>query len=170
MKWVYYDYMGKSNPVCKDVGEILRIVPNLPAVQYTYSNILEIETDSGLFSCDTKYKIMLYGGYCVFEPIRGENVEPEFIDLTGIRQGDIVDVKPNEVYQIKSSFLTPITTDPRVLCIMHRSHALKGEALQEFCKHIPTRDEAVAYLRSINAQTDCLPWCAVVQKINNERD
>ena len=174
MKWVYYDYMGKDNPVCEDVGEIQRIFPNLPAAPYTYSRITEIETDVGLFGCDTKYKIMLYGGYCFFEPIRGKNgkTKQKTIDLAGIKHGEEVDLDMEALYLMNGAGLTPITTDPRILCIMHRAHGLNDpeKQLPELCKRIPTRDEAVAYLRAIGAQMECLPECAVKQKLNNERN
>lgn len=171
MKWVYYDYMGKMNPVCEDAGKILRIVPNFPKVQGTFSNIQEIETDVGRFGCDTRYSTLLYGGYCFFEPIHGDGEQTEFVDLTGIKHGETVDVKTRGLYLIDGFGLMPITTDPRILCIMHRAHDLNNpteKELFDFCKHIPDRKEAVAYLRSIHAETDCLPECAIQQKLNSE--
>lgn len=169
MKWVYYDYMGNLNPVCEDAGKILNIVPNLPAAPYTYSNILEIDTDGGRFGCDTKFPSVKYGGFTAFFPIRADNAKKlELVNLAGIRHGDTVDVKPNCVYFLGSSGLSPITTDPRVLFIMHRAHGLKPDDLPDFCKRIPTKAEAIAYLRSIHAQMECLPMSAVEQQLNEK--
>ena len=54
-------------------------------------------------------------------------------------------------------------------CEYDTDYPLKTEKeLFDFCKHIPDRKEAVAYLRSIHAETDCLPECAIQQKLNSE--
>ncbi|MBR3506176.1 MAG: hypothetical protein IKO02_03915 [Lentisphaeria bacterium] len=173
MEWVYYDYMGDMNPVCKDVGTIKRIIPNYPGVQYTYSNILEIETDKGRFSCDTKFDIVRLGGFCIFE-LNGDLSQPlKFIKLDEIKHGDIVELHQNDVLQIGGYSLTPITTDPRVLCIMHRAHddlPLNPTKAQfnKFCKHIPDMEEAIDYLTRKRAQMDCRPMAEVSRLLSEE--
>ena len=170
MKWVYYDYMGIYNPVCEDAGEILKIIPNIPTAPYTNSNISEIETDVGAFGCDTKFDIVRVGGFCLFGLINAPDDGLIFRDLAGIKHGDTVKLEKNVVLMYGANTLVPITTDPRILCIMHRAHGLKDDALPEFCKRIPTRDEAVAYLRAIGAQMECLPMVAVKDILNKERN
>ena len=169
MKWVYYDYMGNYNPVCEDAGEILKIIPNTPPAPYTNSNISEIETPVGAFGCDTKFDIVRVGGFCLFGLINDPDKNLIFVDIVGVKHGQTVRVTKNDVLMYGENTLTPITTDPRILCIMHRAHGLKDDALPEFCKRIPTRDEAVAYLRSIGAQMECLPMVAVKDILNKER-
>ncbi len=172
--WKYYERMERQNPVCEDAGAILRIIPNFPPVQYTYSHILEIETEDGRFACDTKYPFVKYGGYCAFCPLGENPKEPdEFVQLRGIKDGETVDVRPGRAYLIGSDFLNPITTDPRILCIMHRAHHKLGahpteKQILEFCKHIPDRKEAVAYLKTIHAQMTCLPEDDMYKKIESE--
>lgn len=175
MNWVYYDYMGTMNPVCKDVGRIIRIVPNYPAVQGTYSQINEIETDEGRFGCDMKFSIVRIGGFCSFDPIRDPNAAINFISLDGIKHGDTVDLHANNVLMVDGSSLSPITTDPRVLCIIHRAHdelpmEPTEEQFKEFCRHIPDKEEAIEYLKRKDAYKDCIPWSAVKYIFNKERN
>ena len=161
MKCVYRERMGRYNPVCENVGGILRIIPNYPAAQETYSNILEIETDEFVFGCDTKFKIVKYGGFCFFHPHGDLKEKTKFVQMQTI-DGNIVDIKPRTVYLAGHVAFEPITTDPRVLCIMHRAHnelpINPTEAqIKAFCAHIPTLDEATAYLKKIGALTACVP-------------
>ena len=172
MKWVYYDYMGNMNPVCKDVGTIKRIIPN-PGEQYTYSKILEIETDEGMFGCDTKFDIVRLGGFCTFELIGDTDAEIHFINLDGIRHGEIINLRPNDSLIHKGRSLTPITTDPRVLCIMHRAHDdlplnPTEDQLKTFCEHIPDREESIDYLKRKGAKMDCIPMMAVEYNLRKE--
>ena len=172
MKWVYYDYMGTMNPVCEDVGRIKRIIPN-PGEQYTYSNILEIETDEGTFGCDTKFDIVRFGGFCVFEQNGNLRLPLNHIRLDGIRHGNTVTVNQNDVFMLGDRSLTPITTDPRVLCIMHRAHdelplEPTKEQFKTFCRHIPDREEAIDYLTRKRAQMDCRPMETVIRLLSQE--
>ena len=172
MKWDYYDYMRNMNPVCKDVGTIKRIIPN-PGEQYTYSKILEIETDEGTFGCDMKFDIVRLGGFCVFERNGDLRLPLNHIRLDGIRHGDMVTVNQNDVLTLGKMSLTPITTDPRVLCIMHRAHddlPLEPTKAQfkKFCKHIPDMEEAIDYLTRKRAQMDCRSMETVMQLLSRE--
>ena len=160
MKCVYRKRMGDFNPVCENVGVIRKIIPNYPPMRDTFSNILKIETEEFPFWCDTKYFYVKNGGYCKFHPQRDSNEETKFINLYGLHDGDTIDVKPNAVYFNRQEYMSPITTDPRVLCIMHKSNDLTlhpTEAqLIALCEHIPTWDEATAYLKKIGALMDCV--------------
>ena len=173
MEWIYYDYMGSMNPVCRDVGTILKIIPNYPGVQYTNSKILEIETEAGVFGCDTKYDIVRLGGFCIFELIGEPDAGISFVDLDGIRHGGIVNLRKNDVFMLGSCSLTPITTDPRILCIMHRAHddlPLEPTKAQfkRFCEYIPDWEEAFDYLARKRAQTDCRPMETVKRLLIQE--
>ena len=165
--------MGTMSPVCVDAGRIIRIVPNYPAAQCTYSRISEIETDEGRFGCDMKFSIVRIGGFCSFTPIGNPDAAINFINLDGIRHGDSVDLHANEVLMIDEHSLSPITTDPRVLYIMHRAHdelpmEPTEEQFKEFCRHIPDREEAIEYLKRKDAYKDCIPWSAVKYIFNKE--
>ena len=173
MKGVYVDYMGRFNPVFEDVGNILKIIPNYPAAPYTYSHVLEIETDEGVFGCDTKFDIVRLGGFCQFERNGDMRLPIEYIKLD-VRHGDTVTVNQNEVLMLDGVTLEPITTDPRILCILHRAHNdLPAEPTEEqfkiFCARIPTKQEAVEYLKARGAQMECLPWSAITAKLEQER-
>ena len=178
MKGYYKEGMGWYNPVIRDVGKILKIIPNYPAAQETYSNVLEIETDGGLFSVDMKYPILKAGGFCVFEPLEkdadyeNDDIEYQFVSVYP-EDGDEIDVKPNVAYLYGGdTHLIPITTDPRILCIMHRAHELPANPteaqIKAFCKHIPTLDEATAYLKKIGALTDCVPRDEMYKNMERE--
>jgi hypothetical protein len=174
MKWVFVDYMGRFNPVCEDVGKILKIKPNYPAAPYTYSHVLEIETDEGVFGCDTKFDIVRLGGFCLFEQNGEMRLPLKYVKLDRIKHGDTVTLNQNDVLMLGNETLTPITTDPRVLCIMHRAHNdLPAEPTEEqfkqFCERIPTKKEAVEYLKARGAQMECLPWSAITAKLEQER-
>lgn len=175
MKWVFVDYMGRFNPVCEDVGKILKIKPNYPAAPYTYSHVLEIETDKGVFGCDTKFDIVRLGGFCLFEQNGEMRLPLKYVKLDRIKHGDTVQLNQNDVPMLGPFTLTPITTDPRVLCIMHRAHNdLPAEPTEEqfkqFCERIPTKKEAVEYLKARGAQMECLPWSAITAKLEKERN
>ncbi len=160
MKCVYRERMGMFNPICENVGEIRKIIPNYPAAQETYSHINEIETDEFVFGCDTKYRFVKHGGFCRFHPLDRKEAKTKFVQMPTI-DGGIIDVKPHTLYLDGHDAFTPITTDPRVLCIMHRANDLPlhpTEAqIKAFCAHIPTWDEATAYLKKIGALMDCVP-------------
>ena len=173
MKCVYREDMGWLNPICENVGEIRRIIPNYPVMRDTYSHILEIETDEFPFWCDTKYLFIKYGGYCKFHPHGDLNKEPKFNHLYSLKDGDTIEVKPRHVYFNRQEHLNPITTDPRVLCIMHRAHLElpydPTEAqIKAFCAHIPTWDEATEYLKRIGALMTCVPEEEMYQNMKKE--
>ena len=110
-------------------------------------------------------------GFCAFEPIdpkiHDENYDWDTYNTVFKsifpKDGDEIDVKPHIVYlDGYRNALEPITTDPRVLCIMHRAerdlpYDPKEAQIKAFCEHIPTWDEATAYLKKIGAKTDCVP-------------
>ena len=147
--------------VCEDAGVIQKIIPN-PGYQYTYSNILEIIADGIRCACDTKYAIVKRG-FCTFDPLPKDVDKPDretiFEEIRGIRDGAIFDVDPEIAYLIDKEFVDTITTDPRILYIMHRAHLEeipgRQDAIDTAFAKIPSREEALLYLRRIGA---CLEW------------
>jgi hypothetical protein len=171
--WKYYDYMENLNPVCEDVGKILKIVPNLVKNQETLSNIGEIETEDGSFFVDTRFLLIRIGGFCTFQAYSKNDKRPaKEIQITTVKEFPSKP-DPNIVYLDGDGFCKPITTDPRVLYIMHKANDLPmndADALEAFCRHIPTKREATDYLRKIGATTDCLPMIAIQRILKNENN
>ena len=147
--------------VCEDAGEIQKIIPN-PGIQYTCSSILEIVADGIRCGCDTKYAIVKRG-FCSFDPLPEDADNPDretiFEDIRGIRDGTIFNVNPEIAYLIGERFVYTITTDPRILYIMHRAYLERipgnQEAIDAAFAKIPSREDALQYLRRIGA---CLEW------------
>ena len=169
--WKFYDYMENNNPVCEDVGKILKIVPNLEKNQETLCDIGEIETEDGLFGVDTRFLIVRVGGYSAFVPLNGDpNKTTKFVQISDAKE---IVWKPNMAYLNGESICSPITTDPRILYIMHKANDLPrndNDALEAFCRHIPTKKEATDYLRKIGATTDCLPMIAIQRILKKEKN
>ena len=143
--------------VCEDAGVIQKIRPN-PGYQYTYSNILEIIADGVRCGCDNKYSIVAELGYCTFHPLRKDVENVQWEDIGGIEDGTIFEVVPEKSYLNGHEYVSPITTDPRILYIHHRAHLEKihgQRAINAAFKKIPSREEALQYLREVGG---CTVW------------
>jgi len=140
MKWLYYDYMERFNPVCVDAGNITEIRFSNPT--YDGAKVLGVVAEGIKYHCDCKDVFFDRFGFVFFDPLGVE--EKDF--PTGVKYGD----------EIKMPFnfdgYNPITTDPRVLYIMY--HAFRNDVAG---LKIPTRDEALKFLRNVGAMTDCIP-------------
>ena len=174
MKWLYYDYMELYNPVCVDAGDITEVIPNIPAGQETYSNVLAIVADGKKYWCDTKQVMTVVFGVVKFK---------QDIDLTNLGEVQIPKgIKHKDEMNMPTWWfngghsLLPIAIDPRILCIMFKAFRELNEnpTTEEFNKvfrKIPTREEAMYYLRKNNLKTECVPvqW-HIVDKINWTKD
>lgn len=143
--------------VCEDAGEIQKIIAN-PGYQYTYSNILEVIADGVRCGCDNKYSIVAELGYCTFHPLRKDVENVQWEDIGGIEDGTIFEVDPEKSYLNGHEYVSPITTDPRILYIHHRAHLEKihgQRAINAAFKKIPSREEALQYLREVGG---CTVW------------
>ena len=142
MKWLYYDYMGKYNPVCVDAGNITDIIFVDPDIPNDGTVVQELIADGNMYHCDCKEVFFEKFGFVLFEPLGVE--KRKFPD--NVKHGDEIKMPFND-----SSFV-PITTDPRVLYIMYKAFHNDVEGLK-----IPTREYALRFLREIGAMTDCIP-------------
>ena len=160
MKWKYREFQlnyGISRYlICADVGEIQKIIAHTPGAQYTNSYINEIVADGIRCSCDTKFAI-LERGFCRFEPLRSDPKKIQWADLTGIKNGDIIELDPEKTYTIgHDAILRIVTKDPRVMYIMFKSareYIHDQEGLNAAFAKIPSREEALDYLYSIDTYT-----------------
>jgi len=174
-KWLYYDYMGKYNPVCVDLGNIEKILPNIPMAQETYQLVEGVIADGVHFGCNTKPIILQLGGFANCIPCP-KNLDAPTVFKTfpeDIHHEDPVDMEPNIAYlDRKHNFHSPICCDPRLLYIMHRALELPTDTtLERFNRHlkvIPTREEALAYLIRNNLNFDPIPFEAIEAKIQQE--
>lgn len=145
--------------VCEDAGVIQKIIAN-PGIQYTYSNILEVIADGVRCGCDAKYPIVAERVYCTFHPLRKDIENVQWEDISWIEDGAIFEVDPEKSYLIGRDYVSPITTDPRILYIHHRAHLenIHGQkAINAAFKKIPSREEALHYLRRIGAYLEWRP-------------
>ena len=145
--------------VCEDAGVIQKIIAN-PGIQYTYSTILEVIADGVRCGCDAKYPIVAEHGFCTFQPLRKDADKVQWADIGRTEDGEIFDVDPEKTYMNGRDFVHPITTDPRILYIHHRASLenIHGQkAINAAFKTIPSREEALQYLREIGGCTEWKP-------------
>lgn len=135
MKWTVKDFMGRLNPVCEDAGE-LEILLNPDESPY-------FRADGIVFSPSDNWQVLRRGLTC-FSPD-----EDAFDDELGKYKKYI---QKNGVY-IDMTFGNPITTDPRVLMVMHHYYHHGGKAMTK----VPTRLKAVNYLLKENALYPLMP-------------
>jgi len=129
MKWTVEEFMCESNPVCEDAGE-LEILINPDGSPYFRAD--------GISFMPTDNWQSLRRGLSCFYPY-----EDAFDDELGKYKKYI---QKNGVY-IDMTFGNPITTDPRVLMVMHHYYHRGDKAMTK----VPTRLEAVNYLLKENA-------------------
>ena len=140
MKWLYYDYMGKYNPVCVDAGNITEII--FSKTPYDGSKVQGVVIEGIKYHCDCKDVFFDRFGFVFLDPLGVE--EKDF--PAGVKHGDDIKMPFNYDGHI------PITTDPRVLYIMYHAFRNKVAGLQ-----IPTREDALKFLQNVGAMTDCIP-------------
>ncbi|MGI6355191.1 MAG: hypothetical protein ACOX6W_08860 [Lentisphaeria bacterium] len=136
MKWTVYQFMGEWNPVCEDAGE-LEILLNPDESPY-------FRADGIVFAPSDNWQVLRRGLTC-FDPY-----EDSFDSDLCIRKKEI---RKNGVYIDLSFRMEPITTDPRVLMVMHHYYHHGGVAMTK----VPTRLEAVNYLLKENALYPLMP-------------
>lgn len=130
MKWIVYKFMDDSNPVCEDAGE-LEILINPNGSPF-------FRADGIVFAPSDNWQVLRRGLSCFYP------YEDAYDDELGKYKKYI---QKNGVY-IDMTFGSPITTDPRVLMVMHHYfHSGEENAMTK----VPTRLEAVHYLLKENA-------------------
>ena len=169
-KFHYIAYMNA--PVCNDAGNITEIVPDDHCGQYM-SPIVEMICDGRRFFCDTKRPIFIACNFVFFDPDYREDEEDKYEERIlpcDVMDGQELDIKPYIHYTFTPNkfgehkyLMRPICTDPRVLSIIHRSWFLPKnpekptqEDLKNIC-HIPTREDAITYLKKVGYWEDCWP-------------
>lgn len=130
MKWTVYKFMGEQNPVCEDAGE-LEILLNPDGSPY-------FRADGIVFAPSDNWQV-LRRGYTCFDPY-----EDSFDHDLKERKKEI---RKNGVYIDLSFRMEPITTDPRVLMVMHDYYHHGWKATTK----VPSRLKAVKYLLKENA-------------------
>ena len=187
-KWVYRERTGTAcNPVCEDAGEIIDIVKT--SGYYTYGAIGEIvckdntsSTGQRNFYCDTKPYIVRAGGFCSFTPMLvGEEENLPFVEKPfpqRIKDGDEFRPELNVHYRVEGydTWYGCICTDPRVIYMLIATVYWKNDDkrkfyFEKFKKQIPTKDEAIEFLKKYNIyQVPCLHWDDAKKKINRDFD
>ena len=174
-KWVYYDNMGRNNPVCVDAGKITAIVPNYPKARESYGLVDSIVADGIRFVGNIKYIVLDIGCIYPFSPYPNAS-SARFVEFPkDLKHGDAVEFKNDiEFFDSEGALYTPICIDPRVLYIAHRGWKLlkKGEALtadevENWSKDIPTRENALRWLVENGKRTECIPIDCVVDILHD---
>lgn len=130
MKWIVYKFMGEWNPVCEDAGE-LEILINPDGSPY-------FRADGIVFAPSDNWQVLRRGMTC-FDPY-----EDSFDEGLHERKKEI---RKNGAHIDLSFRMCPITTDPRVLMVMHDYYHHGWKAMTE----VPARLDAVKYLLNENA-------------------
>lgn len=187
-KWVYRERTGTAcNPVCEDAGEIIDIFET--SGYYTYGAIGEIlckddtsPTGQRRFYCDTKPYIVRAGGFCSFDPeLVGEEEKFPFVEKPfpqRLKDGDKFLPELNVHYRVDGyeCWYGCICTDPRVIYMLIATVYWKDDAkrkyyFDKFKKQIPTKEEAIDFLKKYNIyQNPCLHWDDAKEKINRNFD
>lgn len=122
--------MGEWNPVCEDAGE-LEILLNPDESPY-------FRADGIVFAPSDNWQV-LRRGCTSFDPFDDKyDWELHKYKKEIVKNGVVIDM---------SFRMGPITTDPRVLMVMHHYYHHGGKAMTT----VPTRLEAVKYLLKENA-------------------
>ena len=158
MKWFYYDYMGRNNPVCEDIGSIEEIHENNGSSKCMLSLI---KADGMLFGGATHPLITRFGHYFPLGVIHDDDAEFRRIP-DGIRYGDELEISPYIIWEdAKNQSLQPVCTDPRVLYIAFQGwliHPTASKEETEKWKHdIPTRAKAEKWLKERDLFYVCTP-------------
>lgn len=138
MKWLVYSFMDNYNPVCTDAGElIIRVNPDGSPF---------FVADGIAFAPYEKQSILEFGftGFSPFLDVDGSEIGYDYKKPLLDKNGQLVSIDNEK---------NPITTDPRVLMIMHHYHHHGLKAMTK----VPTRLEAVNYLIKENALYPLIP-------------
>lgn len=173
-RWEYYGWMGRSNPVCVDVGKIEKIIPTEAfGAQDMTPPVKAIIADGKRYWCSGKPWVLLLGGVVCFKQNRESDVKCEWRSFPeGIRDEDEVEMNSRIVYlDSERSMCHPITNDPRVLYIMCRGWEAAFDpeetawrdfkptmrSWKELVADIPTMEQAIAYLKQVDLWYECVP-------------
>jgi len=142
MKWMIHKFMNDCNPVCTDAGD-LTIRKNPDGSPYFVA-------DGIAFAPSDNWQV-LQRGYTWFTPFRDVVGKDVFCDHLTKKFADMVDKHGQPVPLYGGMY--PVTTDPRVLMVMHHYFHKGWRILGQ----VPTRDEAVRYLLKEKALYPLIP-------------